>query len=241
MAMTVCKECKAQISTTAEACPQCGAKPKKTSGCALIVAAFLGLFVLSAMMRGCSGDTSPPVTPLSNSAPVAIAPAEPPPPPDPVAELTESKATLDDVENRLKATTERLKKYYGTADQIQEATADMLKLAIVKAKYEESKVKEEMALRNRADTLISKVAMLQRVIYASASEEIFVSNGMDVDVAASGAKNEQLRIKYVLMSEPLVYKFQNEMKIQDQARVFGFKKIMYTDGYDENWTVDLTQ
>ena len=40
-------------------------------------------------------------------------------------------------------------------------------------------------------------------------------------------------------SYPLVYKFQNEMKINDQARVFGFKKIIYTDGYDETWTVDL--
>jgi len=30
MAMTKCKECGAQISTTAESCPHCGAKQKKT-------------------------------------------------------------------------------------------------------------------------------------------------------------------------------------------------------------------
>ncbi|APP86436.1 hypothetical protein BI317_22170 [Xanthomonas hortorum pv. gardneri] len=62
---------------------------------------------------------------------------------------------------------------------------------------------------------------------------------MDVKVTASGAKKDQLRLRYVLMSQPLVYKFQNEMKINDQARVFGFKKIIYSDGYDETWTVDL--
>ncbi len=62
---------------------------------------------------------------------------------------------------------------------------------------------------------------------------------MDVKVSASGLKKDQLRLKYVLMSQPLVYKFQNEMKISDQAAVFGFKKVIYTDGYDETWTVDL--
>jgi len=37
----------------------------------------------------------------------------------------------------------------------------------------------------------------------------------------------------------LVYKFQNEMKLDDQARTFGFKKIIYTDGYDSTWTQGL--
>lgn len=239
MAMTTCKECKAQISTTAEACPQCGAKPKKTSGCALIVAAVFGLFVLSAIMRGCSGDTSTPVPEPSKTTAVAAVPTSPPPPRDPIAQLTESKATVDDVEARLKETAERLKKYYGTAEDIKQATGDMVKLAIVNGKYEESEVEEELALSKRAESLIAKVAKQQRVTYASATEEIFVKNGMDVDVAANGSNKEQLRIKYVLMSQPLVYKFQNEMKLQDQARLFGFERIIYTDGYGDTWTVDL--
>ncbi|MFN5703885.1 MAG: hypothetical protein ACK46K_08790 [Gammaproteobacteria bacterium] len=54
MAMTNCKECNAQISTTAASCPQCGASPRKTSGCAVIIAVFLGLAFFSAIMRGCT-------------------------------------------------------------------------------------------------------------------------------------------------------------------------------------------
>jgi len=158
---------------------------------------------------------------------------------DPATVLVESKKTVEKIESRLKENAERLKKYYGTTDQIKAATADLIKLAVVKGLYEKSSVKEERSLSGRADSLIARVSQQQRTLYASTVEEIFVKNGMDVRVSASGAKKDQLRLKYVLMSQPLVYKFQNEMKISEQAKIFGFKKIIYTDGYDETWIVDL--
>ena len=237
MAMTTCKECKAQISTTAESCPRCGAKPKKTSGCAVIVAAFLGLFVLSAIVRGCSGDTTPTT---ATSATPADQPATPEPPKaDPAAVLAESQKTVSEIESRLKQNADRLKKYYGTPDQVKEATADLIKLAVVQGLYEKSEKAEEKKLGAKAANLIPTVSQQQRTIYASATEEIFVKSGMDVKVSASGTKKDQLRLKYVLMSQPLVYKFQNEVKLPQQARVLGFKKIIYSDGYNETWNVDL--
>ena len=239
MAMTTCKECKAQISTTAGACPQCGAKPKKTSGCTIILAIFFGFVLLSAITRGCSSNSSNSNSPSNSSSNSTQSNPAAPVKADPAAVLTESKKTVDEIESRLKINAEKLKKYYGTADQIKEATADLIKLAVVKGMYEESKVKEEKNLSARADSMITKVSQQQRVLYASTAEEIFVRSGMDVKVSASGSKKDQLRLKYVLMSQPLVYKFQNEMKISDQAAVFGFKKVIYTDGYDETWTVDL--
>lgn len=52
MAMVNCKECNAQISDQASACPQCGAKPKKTVGIAgYIVAGILLVFVMKAAWR----------------------------------------------------------------------------------------------------------------------------------------------------------------------------------------------
>lgn len=249
MAMTTCKECKAQISTTAEACPQCGAKPTKTSGCAMIVAAFFGLFVLSAIVRGCSGDTSP--TTSATQAPASSSPssdsATTPPTSttktDPAIVLAESKKTVDEIESRLKENAESLKKYYGTPEKIKQATADLIRLAVVKGLYEESKDKDEKSLSNKANSLIPKVSQQQRMIYASTAEEIFVKNGMNIKVSATGANKDQLRLKYALMSQPLVYKFQNEIKINDQASNLGFKKIIYTNGFDsslgETWTVDL--
>ena len=42
MALTQCKECKNSISNTAKACPQCGAKVKRPTGCAK----FIGIFIV---------------------------------------------------------------------------------------------------------------------------------------------------------------------------------------------------
>ncbi|MBP6750369.1 MAG: hypothetical protein KA144_12070 [Xanthomonadaceae bacterium] len=235
--MTTCKECKAQISTTAESCPQCGAKPKKTSGCAIIVAAFLGLSVLSAIVRGCSGDTTPTMA-TSTATGTQPATAEPPKA-DPAAVLAESQTTVAEIESRLKQNSDHLKKYYGTPEQVKQATGDLIKLAVVQGLYEKSGNREEKKLGTKAGNLIPSVSQQQRTIYASASEEIFVKSGMDVNVSATGKKKEQLRLKYVLMSQPLVYKFQNELKLPEQARALGFKKIIYSDGYNESWNVDL--
>lgn len=88
MAMTKCKECGNEISTNADACPKCGAKQVRTSGCAKVVAIFFGFFVLLIVLGQCTRDnTSAPSTSTSSStasAPAAsIAPAEPTPPPAP--------------------------------------------------------------------------------------------------------------------------------------------------------------
>lgn len=242
MAMTTCKECSAKISTKAEACPQCGAKrPKPTSGCAMIMAIAIGLVFVAALSRGCSDDSSPSTSTTTSSSAPSRAPAAPlkAPPPDPATVLAESKATLSEIELRLKGNDEKLRKYYGTVDQVKEATADLLKLAFIQAMYEKSKAKEGKSLSNRAASLSTRVSQQQRVIYASSAEQIFVKNGMDVKVSARGAKKDQLRLSYALMSKPLVYQFQNEMKLDEQARLFSFKKIIYTDDYDSTWTVDL--
>lgn len=49
MALTLCKECRHQISKSARACPSCGAKIKRTTLFTKVVAGFLGFIVLSSM------------------------------------------------------------------------------------------------------------------------------------------------------------------------------------------------
>lgn len=242
MAMTKCKECKAAISTKAEACPQCGAKrPKPTSGCAMIMAIAIGLVFVVMLFRGCSDDSSPSTPAITSSGAASRAPAAPvkAPPPDPVAVLAESKATLNDIQSRLKENDKSLKRYYGTTDQVKEATNDLVKLALIQVLYGKPTDNEQKAILSQANALAKAVSQQQRVLYASSAEQIFVKNGMDVKVSALGANKARLQLKYVLMSKPLVYKFQNEMKLDEQARFFSFKKIIYTDGYDSTWTVDL--
>lgn len=155
------------------------------------------------------------------------------------AAFNSAKQALNQIEGRLEANAEKLKQYYATSDQVKQATADLAKLAVVKAQYGNSETRDDKQLAALADKLITRVSQQQRVLYASATEEVFIKNGMDIRVTASGSSKDQLRLKYVLMSKPLVYKFQNEMRLSEMARAFGFKKVIYSDGFDESWTVDL--
>jgi len=79
MAMTKCKECGAEISTKADSCPQCGAKRKKTSGCASVFVVFLLLLILVAVVA--------PDTPSSSSKSTTSAAAA-----QPGAKAAESRA-----------------------------------------------------------------------------------------------------------------------------------------------------
>lgn len=154
--------------------------------------------------------------------------------------LSLAKKAVEEIEARLKSNEERLKKYYGTTGQVKQATADLVRLAAIKGLYEKSDKKDEKGLGARADALMTRVSRQQRDdVFASATEEIFIKSGMDIKITAAGAKKEQLRLKYVLMSQPLVYKFQNDAKLPEQARLLGFEKIVYSDGYDATWNVDL--
>ena len=59
MAMTKCRECGAEVSTKAEACPSCGAKLKSRSGCGTLVAAAFLIIVALVFIGQRSSNTSP--------------------------------------------------------------------------------------------------------------------------------------------------------------------------------------
>lgn len=88
--MTKCKECGTEISTTADACPKCGAKQVRTSGCAKVVLAILGFFVFASIVGTCSSNssTSPssPVADTTSETATSVQPSAAPPaaPPAPV-------------------------------------------------------------------------------------------------------------------------------------------------------------
>jgi hypothetical protein len=64
MALVECKECKAQISDKAEACPQCGAKIKKPSGCfVFVLISIVVLVIIGSVSGGRSNQTKTATTP----------------------------------------------------------------------------------------------------------------------------------------------------------------------------------
>ena len=75
MAMRKCRECGAQISTKAEACPNCGAKLKSNSGCGTLTGAAVLIVVALALIGQCSSNTSPTTSSSATQASKAHAPA----------------------------------------------------------------------------------------------------------------------------------------------------------------------
>lgn len=241
MAMTKCKECGAEISTKAEACPQCGAKRKKSSGCAVVVLIVLVVFAIT-IVAGNSGNntsnrSSAASSASSDSSTTTVKT------PDPAAEFAKQNEDVVQIEQRLKVNSQQLKKYYASTDQVKQSELDVIQLALVKGAYTTSKVPEQQALAKKALALIPQVSQQARTMYASALEETFVKNGFDMKVSAIGHDKTRLHISFALMSQPLIYKFQNEIKIADQARPLGFTSILYTNGFDgslgQTWTVKL--
>lgn len=256
MAMGKCRECGAEVSDQAKTCPKCGvSKPvKKTSLLVKLLAGFFGLAILGNIIGGMNGGSSSPsrsptaTTPSSKPAVVPVAsstPAQAPTPAvvDPAAERAKNKTEMEQIRKRLAENRERLKKYYASKQQIKTASDDHLRVTAIALSRGLSKHQEDQKQATEAKALASQVAEQIREMYANTIEEAFIKNGMDAKVRAGGKGNERLTITYALMSQPLVYKFQNEMDVPTQAKKIGFTKVVYTNGFESSlgktWTVDL--
>lgn len=76
--------------------------------------------------------------------------------------------------------------------------------------------------------------------FAEELEQNMLAQGDDVSIAAVGPNSETLRIRWVLIDRPFVYKFINQSTVQVQMiKAAGFKKLILTDGYDKSWSYDV--
>ena len=151
---------------------------------------------------------------LISAAPQKVDTAKPA---DSTNKIASDSETIKQVEQRIKENQELLKKYYATSESVNKAAADVLLLSVTKTMYSGGKTKEEKELNQRASKLLPQAQQQVRELYASSVEEIFVKSGMDVQVRAAGGDKSQLSIVYALMSQPLVYKFQNEMSVHEMS------------------------
>ena len=76
MALIKCKECHKEVSSSAVACPHCGAKVPRTSVLKVLIIGF-GILVLIGMMTGSLARNTPSSTPSSSTAPPVIADTTP--------------------------------------------------------------------------------------------------------------------------------------------------------------------
>ncbi len=129
--------------------------------------------------------------------------------------------------------TKKLKKYYASATDYNECnkkTSEMLAIS------ENQNVSKE--LRTSSAKQKQEMILLCRKLFASHYEYTMRENNIGADVFVSGSKSEKLNIKYILMSDQMVFILRNKAGIDETAAKAGFKKVIYTDG-NTYWTTEL--
>lgn len=81
--------------------------------------------------------------------------------------------------------------------------------------------------------------LVARRAYPKKAEKAFLDAGQDFYLTVEGKEFRTLRVRYVLMSRPLVHQLTNSAKVVDTWRDIGFRKVIFTDGYNSTWTWSL--
>jgi hypothetical protein len=78
-----------------------------------------------------------------------------------------------------------------------------------------------------------------RMRFARDLEHKFLSDGQDFEIRAQGDNAATLRIKWVLIGRPFVYKMVNEGDFMANMKKRGFRTVVFTDGYNGTWRYDV--
>jgi hypothetical protein len=89
-----------------------------------------------------------------------------------------------------------------------------------------------------AAALQAKEKVEGRKRFAKRLEDVLVEKRMNTDVTASGPRNTVLTIKWALASKVTARDLSKSGVIEEAERA-GFKKVVFTDGYDSGWKWDL--
>ena len=102
---------------------------------------------------------------------------------------------------------------------------------------EARQLEAELTRRERAIEQMARMAARQIVV--AQMEQRMLSQGHDFEFTLGGQDKTTLTIRYVLMSRPLVYQLTNESDFLSNMRNAGFRRVIFTDGYNSSWTYDL--
>jgi hypothetical protein len=104
---------------------------------------------------------------------------------------------------------------------------------------EAKKLKSEAERRKSEIGRLSKIAA--RDFYVKTLEQEYLKKGMDVYITLHDTDKTTIKFKFVLFSRPLVNNLANNADFVGSLKSTGFKKAIFTDGYNDTWTLDLTK
>lgn len=199
-----------------------------------LIAGLIGLFIVIALIANKTPDSSPPTYDKNNAEYAARMREENFNKMPPAEHLAKAKAALDKNTNLNDA------KKHLTAIQ-QNAPEAVEKENLLKEVAKREKEKEDAAKKKlAAEKKITDNVMVQmRKDFANKLELTHLDRGMDTTVTTEGKEHRSLRVRWILMSRPLVHKFINDSNYMATIKSMGFKKLIYTDGYNNTWVAPV--
>lgn len=157
--------------------------------------------------------------------------------------LKKDEQSFIEMEDNRQNIQKKLKKYYATTDDVKDLQKNVLLITIAKGFYLNSKNKRSKKLYKKASSILPKMETTLRYAFASSLEESFMKIGMNIQTTVVGKTKKTLHLKYALMSQPVIYQLQNTANVTEYAKQFGFKKVIFTNGFEsylgETWTSNL--
>jgi hypothetical protein len=148
-----------------------------------------------------------------------------------IAQAQSGELSLEEIRASLTQLRSELKDIHSTkADPAVQVTLKSFERSLLDALAQEE---------NAAISREKVATVMARVAYPDAFEKKMLESGMDVYVSTSGPEHTTLHIQHVLMSRPLAYQMVNDREIISYWRELGFKKVIFTDGHSETYTVDI--
>ena len=91
---------------------------------------------------------------------------------------------------------------------------------------------------------LQKMMMAQREAWSQKTDTIFLDNGMNVAISLAGATKDRATLKWALMSRADAHKLTDGGSMKPTSflgglQKIGFKRVTFTDGYDESWSYTL--
>lgn len=245
MSLQKCHECGKKVSTSADRCMNCGApvvfETKSKTGCLKVIfIVFVFLLLISALNKLIDPGTKSKDSAKLPETPPAEVKVE-----DPFLKMTDAehleaarKALLENyVPNK-----DPMKTQWGNVAEARKQL-DAIK-ADSKEFTESRKLTSEVERREKEIEKVSRVVanklmVKQREEISKTLETEYLKKGMDVHIRLSGTNKTVMRLEYILMSRPLVYKIANETDFLESMEKIGFKKVIFSDGYNYSWSYNL--
>jgi hypothetical protein len=194
----------------------------KTAMVVVVAVAVLWILYLAGPAHRAPNKVDPPPKVLTPSEDLAAA-----------KELLASKKPLNT--EQVVQTAKHLRSIAPTLPQYKEVPTLLQKLAV----HQKRLAVEQNRIAKVAEDKLTREGIPGRQKYVEELEVEYLKKGYDVHLSAIGPLKTTFQFKYVLVSRPLVYQLSQPDSLLNALRSRGFKKAIFTDGYDSTWTLDI--